>query len=449
MAIHAKQKVGRGVVFSLSSDPEKWYYRELIPGTKRYQYRLIPSSTTLEEALANYLVVYDQFRSEGSSAASGTSLAVDGSTHAAAIGKRKGRSTKSIADHVKDYLVSEQQKVEAGLLNQKTWVNKEFILRKHLLGYLDDKGVTRVKQLDDLTFEDYLYYRKDARKLTRQKELITFKVFFETHLLKRKLISSVPSMPKVRIKESELDANPPIDSDNWSRIRSALQQYKSVCLTHNNHRGYYFAMLFYRFCLIARNSGLRPNETLSLRWCDVVRENVGRINSKGEEVEDWIVHIHIRDSKTGKQRTVPCRGVDEQLQQWRDEQLRYCLAHGILHTTIHQPENLIFCNPNNEYKGYCYDNYTRAWRKMMELATDLKSYKFSDRSFTLYSLRTTYINNRILEGKDIYTVAKLAGHTIGVCEKYYARLDLAQKSKEITEVEFGKKGSRKREMQDY
>ena len=185
MAIHAKQKVGRGVVFSLSSDPEKWYYRELIPGTKRYQYRLIPSSTTLEEALANYLVVYDQFRSEGSSAASGTSLAVDGSTHAAATGKRKGRSTKSIADHVKDYLVSEQQKVEAGLLNQKTWVNKEFILRKHLLGYLDDKGVTRVKQLDDLTFEDYLYYRKDARKLTRQKELITFKVFFETHLVKR------------------------------------------------------------------------------------------------------------------------------------------------------------------------------------------------------------------------------------------------------------------------
>ena len=85
----------------------------------------------------------------------------------------------------------------------------------------------------------------------------------------------------------------------------------------------------------------------------------------------------------------------------------------------------------------------------MDLAIGLKPYKFSDRSFTLYSLRTTYINNRILEGKDIYTVAKLAGHTIGVCEKYYARLDLSQKSKEITEVEFGKTGRRWRELQDY
>ena len=57
MAIHAKQKVGRGVVFSFSSDPEKWYYLELIPGTKRCQCRFIPSSATVEEALANYLVI--------------------------------------------------------------------------------------------------------------------------------------------------------------------------------------------------------------------------------------------------------------------------------------------------------------------------------------------------------------------------------------------------------
>ena len=58
-------------------------------------------------------------------------------------------------------------------------------------------------------------------------------------------------------------------------------------------------------------------------------------------------------------------------------------------------------------------------------------------------LRSSFIFNLILQGKDIYDVAKLAGHSIAVCERYYAKSDMGRKSKELTEVEYGIKGRKK------
>ena len=46
-------------------------------------------------------------------------------------------------------------------------------------------------------------------------------------------------------------------------------------------------------------------------------------------------------------------------------------------------------------------------------------------------------------------MAKLAGHIVAVCEKYYARLDMAVKAREVTEFEFGKKGPRGLEVEKY
>ena len=79
----------------------------------------------------------------------------------------------------------------------------------------------------------------------------------------------------------------------------------------------------------------------------------------------------------------------------------------------------------------------------------LKPYVFSDKNYTPYSLRSTYICNLILDDKDIYTVAKLAGHTIAVCEKYYARIDMGKKAKEITDFDYGSTRSRNIETESY
>ena len=46
-------------------------------------------------------------------------------------------------------------------------------------------------------------------------------------------------------------------------------------------------------------------------------------------------------------------------------------------------------------------------------------------------------------------MAKLAGHTVAVFEKYYARLGMAVKAEEMTEFDYGRKGSRKKEERSY
>ncbi len=87
---------------------------------------------------------------------------------------------------------------------------------------------------------------------------------------------------------------------------------------------------------------------------------------------------------------------------------------------------------------------------MIELCgNELKSYVFSDRNYTPYSLRSTFICNLILQGKDIYDVAKHAGHSIAVCKRYYAKLDMGRKSKELIEIEYGIKGRRKTIIGSY
>jgi hypothetical protein len=46
-------------------------------------------------------------------------------------------------------------------------------------------------------------------------------------------------------------------------------------------------------------------------------------------------------------------------------------------------------------------------------------------------------------------VAKLAGHIVAVCERYYVRIDMAVKAKELTEFEFGKTGGGDYEFMQY
>ncbi len=54
-----------------------------------------------------------------------------------------------------------------------------------------------------------------------------------------------------------------------------------------------------------------------------------------------------------------------------------------------------------------------------------------------------------MQSKEIYHVAKITGNSIAVCEKYYIKLDMDKKSKELTKIEYGIKGRRKTIIGSY
>jgi hypothetical protein len=63
--------------------------------------------------------------------------------------------------------------------------------------------------------------------------------------------------------------------------------------------------------------------------------------------------------------------------------------------------------------------------------------RFSDRLYTIYSLRSTFIENCILDGIDIYTVATLCGNSVKIIQKYYDRHDVLKKADSIQEIKRG------------
>ena len=458
IAQKAKALGGKGVVLSYVDKPENFYWREQVPGTKRYLHRLLPNSSTLEEAVEECIEAYTALRQEqavphGSDGTSQqrASESQGRATRNSNAGRFKNRPVEAC---VAEFLEAEQRKVEAELLKPRSLLNKRQALLKQMLPYLAEKGVTHTRQIDLNTFEDYPTWRK-AAKSTRKLELTYIGNFLNEFCKRRGLldieVSPREALPSIAIKDSEVDANPPlIEQGNWQKVVVALSRNRDRAAQLRNHRGSYFAQLFYRWCIVGRNSGLRPDIELNkLRWCDVRRENVGRWSKSEEKKKDkWIAVLHVRNSKTGKQRIIPTNGVDNQLTQWKEEQQQYIQKYcpGIEVTD----ETLIFGNPHNEMRQYAYNNFNRTWRKVIdEINPALKPYVFSEKNYTPYSLRSTYICNLILDDKDIYTVAKLAGHTIAVCEKYYARIDMGQKAKEITDFDYGSTRSRNIETESY
>ena len=69
----------------------------------------------------------------------------------------------------------------------------------------------------------------------------------------------------------------------------------------------------------------------------------------------------------------------------------------------------------------------------------LTGHKFSDRPYTLYSMRSTFIENHILRGTDAYLLARICGNSVATIMQTYERIDIRRRTKELTDIEFGSK----------
>ena len=54
-------------------------------------------------------------------------------------------------------------------------------------------------------------------------------------------------------------------------------------------------------------------------------------------------------------------------------------------------------------------------------------------------MRSTFIEDNLLAGKDIFLIAKAAGHDVKTLMRHYERIDPRKRSREMTEFEMGKK----------
>ena len=91
-------------------------------------------------------------------------------------------------------------------------------------------------------------------------------------------------------------------------------------------------------------------------------------------------------------------------------------------------------------RPYNYSVFGKSWNKIITAVKDkLKGHKFSERPYSIYSMRSTFIENNLLAGMDIFLLARICGHSVQMLTKHYERIDIRMRAEEITHINFGNK----------
>jgi len=455
---------GKAAVISYERDPKSFYYRELIPGTKKYRTARIDTATTEQEAILCAIDIYAELRTENRRADSKRPTGP-------ASPKTKKTNKTSIQHHTKEYLIEQEKRARAGLISNATVTQLEINIRLHLVPYLHYKSIDDITELNHGCFDEYPSWRQatvkgrwnektSVTKQTLTKELRTIKSWINS--LHRKGLAPNIEVPKIKIRGEDRMSNPAIHPDDWETILKYIRsEWIPEANTQEREWAKWARYMFWNWILIAKNSGSRPEELMKLRWKDIEFEDVGRFSrSKQAEniqlyqqhnipidednledlgiVRKEIAHIVYYSSKTGEMRISSCNCVNV-FERWRKFQQDWLrernMASGL------KPSDMIWACPYRDMEStLSYSRYKEMWSDITKrLQGRLRGHIFSNKPYTLYSLRATFVEESLLAGKDVFLVAKAAGHSVDMLMKHYERIDPRRRAKELTDFEYGKK----------
>ena len=425
---------GSVVLFGSGTSSGKYFYREWNKVERSYRTEQLVGATSIDHACELSIEVAFKFREENK-----------GEPSAPRIQRKSSSKQRQVTcSHAASMWVEhERKRFEAGLIAASTYKCKERLVRLYLIPYLHEQGYVHTHQLSYHTFQSYLIYRANSTPLARQREMSTIKEFIYGYCLNEKLLSELPSkswFPSQKVTAKDRLRNPALNPDDWNKLITFVRtEWRShLKLTgHQNHRAFYWRDLFWHFLLFAKNTGLSPEEILRLKWKNVEIKDVGRIDSKGKRQEWLVAFVRTIRSKTSQPREIPCNQGRE-LRRFMGIVKQYLKDHNINEEVT--GDTLIFGNPNHEFKPYSYSLYKHSWRDVyLQVKPSLKGHRFSPHDYTLYSLRSTFIEHHLLRGTDLFLVARMAGHDVKELMRSYERLDIRQRAKEITSIDFGKK----------
>ena len=512
---------GRGSIcrYSKGSSAGLFFYREWNKEKRCYRSKVIEGASTIEEAKA--LAPQVAIELAQSLAAKPPTLSTIDPLDLMAReeklqrakeklfkAKKKEENPKiNLEKAFKDWFKQEQKRVDAGALAQSSFDHK-FNCCRHIKFYLKHKKVSMSSQINESTFDDYCIFRlKDTdKRILIQRELSVLGEFIKSYLVKFKYVEARLWMdgqflPKIEVRQSDRDANPAINPEDWeviinhvrnkwrkeayetSKLPSSNQFRKEIKIVDRKttDKSKWFRNMFWHWILVAKNSGMSPEEICKLKWKNVEIVDVGRVsNTKAQEEweqvmgeaqadgieleieapdlkdpSEWapegtewgreerlIAYITTMRAKTQDYREIPC-DLGSVFKRWKE-----ILKKEFNHTI--KGDEYVFAQIFNELKQPCQRKIHQHWRWICDYLLSegkLKGHKFSDRAYTLYSMRSTFIENHILRGTDAYLLARICGNSVATIMQTYERIDIRKRTKELTDIEFGKKRQRPETIQ--
>jgi integrase len=262
-------------------------------------------------------------------------------------------------------------------------------------------------------------------------------------------LASERLLPLERVTEEDLTSNPAINPHDWELITKQLRKWRAEGDKHTNPKTRYWRALFHHFCLVMKQTGMRPIELRNLRWSDIEfltltteeeelrRSGQGMSSSLTDKVATC--YIYVRKSKTKTPREVPAK-CGRELRRWKDYLYDFINTTG--RTLLPSRDDLVFGNCDHEYKSYTPCFFSEAWSEGVKepLMGKLRGHPHSDKPYTMYSMRATFIEDNLLQegGCDVFYLSRVCGHDVKILQRHYERITVRSRASELRQIPFGK-----------
>ena len=78
---------------------------------------------------------------------------------------------------------------------------------------------------------------------------------------------------------------------------------------------------------------------------------------------------------------------------------------------------------------------------MKRVSHKIEGHFLSNKPYTIYSMCSSFIENNLMAGKDMFMIAKIAGHDPKILMRHYERIDVRKRTRELSQIQYGKKAN--------
>ncbi|RXH32665.1 integrase [Bradyrhizobium nanningense] len=260
--------------------------------------------------------------------------------------------------------------------------------RKYLIPFFGKKGLSEIT--GGLVNEYRMHRIADAKerwgkppaRTTMHQEIVCLRQILKT-ALRHQWLNALPDLSEPYRKNGKISHRAWFSRDEYRQLYQATGRRARK---PKSSRWRWMCEQLHDLVLFMSNTGLRPDEALRLEYRDVAV-------AFDEGTQETILEIEVR----GKRGYGPCKSTQNAVPVFERLKKR----------NKPQPSDKIFPKSHHELFN----------RILTELGL---KFDREGRPRTLYSLRHTYICFRLMEGADIYMLAKNCRTSVEMIEKYYA-----------------------------
>jgi integrase len=295
---------------------------------------------------------------------------------------------------------------------QKRPIQKDYIsiINNHIIPYFYKKQIDKVDIID---IEEYLNKLESKSKTTLQKQQTALSHVYQ-HAVRKRIIKQVqvPDFKMLRVEPDEKEKETEEFQDE-DLLKIAIAKDAYIESTKHKLTKHYREAFFHYFKLLI-DTGMRPGEEVR----GIKYEHIKKVENKKSAEKYYVIKIEKGKTQKGK---FKYREIAISLD---TAQIIFDLSKVLIGHRLHSLDKVI-----SKYKEYPIllshkSNNIPQFDDIMR-QNEFPAFAQLSKHYTLYSCRTTYINQRIRAGDHLNNIAEDCGTSVAVIEKHYKRLKLS------------------------